>query len=200
MLFNQNVYYFTHNLDLHKVDINSWQDTLIIHDIDASFIGAYRNSIYLCSSNHTRIIMITENKSKELYKIESNLYFATILKGQLFIISNISNKDKSNSHLSEDSQIIYKIALDKKEKSLEKITTCKLPRQAYTEYVQNAILADDNAIYCLNMVDHWNYSSFVKEVEIIHIDKTGTVESLINNNPYQIISYLFDNFPLQAVI
>lgn len=190
MLFNQNVYYFTYNLDLHKVDINSWQDTLMIHDINASFIGAYKNSIYLCSYNH--IIMVTENKSKELYKIESNLYFATILKGQLFIISDISNKDTSNSHLLENSQIIYKIDLDKKDKSLEKIITCKLPRQTYTEYVQNAILADDNAIYCLNMVDHWKYSSFVKEVEIIRIDKTGTVESLIKKNEPIGLSFLIN--------
>ena len=190
MLFHQNVYYFTHNLDLHKVDINSQQDTLMIHDMNASFIGAYKNSIYLCSYHH--IIMVTENKSKELYNIDSNLYFTTILKGQLFLVTDSPDKEKSNSHLSEDSQIIYKINLDKKEKSLETITTCKLPRQTYTEYVQNAILADDTAIYCLNMIDHWKYSSFVKEVEIIRIDKTGTIESLIKKNEPIGLSFLIN--------
>lgn len=194
MLFNQCVYYFTHNLDLHKIDINSQEDTLVSHHINASFVGAYKNSIYLCSSNHTGIIMITENKSRELYKVESTpfIHFTTILKDQLFIVADIPDKEKSNSSLSDDSQIIYKIDLNKKEKSLETITTCKLPRLTYTEYIQNAVLADDNAIYCLNMTDHWKHSSFVKEVEIIRIDKTGTTESLIKKKEPIGLSFLID--------
>ncbi len=47
MLFNQNVYYFTHNLDLHKVDINSWQDTLMIYDINASLLYRRREVTHM---------------------------------------------------------------------------------------------------------------------------------------------------------
>lgn len=191
MISNQCVYYF-HNSDLHKVDINSKEDVLMVRKIDSSFIGAYKNSIYLYYRSPTRdaIIMVTENKSKELYKME-NIHFATILKGQLFIIADDLNENKSYSYLSEDNQIIYKTDLDTKEKQLKKITNCKLPQLLYTEYVQNSVLSDDNAIYCLNMVDSWNHS-YVKEVEIMRIDKTGTVESLIKKDEPIGLSFLID--------
>lgn len=196
MISNQCVYYFTHNSDLHKIDINSQKDTLMVRHIGCSFIGAYKNSIYLYPSNHSvheGIIMVTENESRELYKTENDsIYFAAILKGQLFIIADNPNEEKSYSYLSkEDTQIIYKIDLDTKEKQLEKITTCKLPRLLYTEYVQNVVLSDGNVIYYLNMVKQWDHSH-VKEVEIIRIDETGTTESLIKKEEPLGLSFLID--------
>ena len=194
MLFHQTVYYFKphyfkhqtyYHRDLYKTDINSQQDTLMIcgdavHLDDAPFIGAYKNSIYLILDdidpdedyevgNH--ILLVTENKIRELYRPRST-YFTAILDGQLFFVAD-------NPDLSEDNQIIYKIDLDKEEKSVETITTCRLPKFHYTEYVQNNVLADynNNVIYCLNMLDYYPEDPF--EVEIMRIDKTGAVESLI---------------------
>ena len=189
MLFHQKVYYFmehSYHYDLHIADINSQQDTLAICGADTEsilygrvkkpFIGAYKNSIYLLlydgADEAYHIMMITESKRRKLYGLAESCYFTAILEGQLFFVTD-------NPDLSEDNQIIYKIDLDKEEKSVETITTCRLPKFHYTEYVQNNVLADynNNVIYCLNMLDYYPEDPF--EVEIMRIDKTGAVESLI---------------------
>ncbi len=196
MLFHQTVYYFKphyfkhqtyYHRDLYKTDINSQQDTLMIcgdavHLDDAPFIGAYKNSIYLILDdidpdedyevgNH--ILLVTENKIRELYR-PRRTYFTAILDGQLFFVAD-------NPDLSEDNQIIYKIDLDKKEKSVETVTTCRLP---LFDYTQNMVLADynNNVIYCLNTLARYPENTIeveIFEVEIMRIDKTGAVESLI---------------------